>query len=259
MKSAKLINRFCNIDSMLSLPYGLPSYVFSPHWFYGFDSIIEIIATITCILLIFYSYKCYKLTSENRYRYFSAAFLSLTVAFVSKVIGSVAIYEPVIKQTILGKTVQITFKAMTVSRVNAIAFVFYILFMILGFMILFLIVSRLSWKDKRVIAMLVYFVFVASWLGVVHYQLFYFTTFAMLCLIAYSYATNYRDIKSKNSLLVAIAFSILLISHFFFVFVIYSRTLYVMAEIIQLIGFLCLLLPFILIFIKKPTKHKLVK
>ena len=67
--------------------------------------------------------------------------------------------------------------------------------MTLGFMVLFLIISKLTWDDKRVITMLTYFVFIATWLGAIHYQLFYFTTFAMLCLIAYSYYDNYKKIK----------------------------------------------------------------
>ena len=35
-----------------SVPYGIPSYVFSPKWFYGFDSIIELIAIIVSVLLV---------------------------------------------------------------------------------------------------------------------------------------------------------------------------------------------------------------
>jgi hypothetical protein len=244
---------------MFSLPYQLPSYIFSPNWFYGFDSIIEIVAIITCIMLVFYSYKCYKLTSEKRYGYFSIAFLSLTLAFISKVAGTLGMYKPIIKQTVIGHTIQITFRTLTIDQINAWGFLLYIFFTILGFMALFLIVSRLTWKDKRVMALLLYFVLITTWLGAIHYQLFYLTTFAMLSLITYSYFKNYKEIKSKNSLIVAIGFSILLVSHFFFVFVIYSRTLYVATEIIQLLGFLCLLLPFMLIFIKKPKKHKLVK
>jgi|GEM_PF-778049 len=241
------------------LPYGLPSYVFSPNWFYGIDSIIEIISIIICSLLLYYSYRCYKLTSENRYRYFSAAFLSLTLAFIAKVIGTLTIYEPAINTSSLGSMFHSMFTAVTPDMINALSFLFHIFFMTAGFMMLFLIVSKLEWKDKRVIAMLGYTVFIATWLGAIHYQLFYFTTFMMLCLISYSYYKNYTEIRSKNSLLVSISFGILLLSHLFFVFVIYNRMIYVAAEIIQLIGFLCLLIPFILIFRKRPLRQKLIK
>ena len=241
------------------LPYSLPSYVFSPKWFYGFDSIIEIIAIIVCGLLVYYSYKCYKLTSEHRYLYFSTAFLSLTLAFITKVVGTLAIYLPLIRESIAGRVVQTTFSTLTLNKINGVSFLLYIFFTILGFMILFFIVSKLSWENKRVIAMLLYFVFVATWLGVIHYQLFYVTSFMMLGLITLSYFKNYREIKSKNAMKVAIAFCVLLISHAFFVFVIYFETVYVIAELIQLLGFLCLLIPFILIFKKKPNNYKLVK
>ncbi len=241
------------------LPYNLPSYVFSPKWFYGFDSLIELIGVIVCGLLVYYSYKCYKLTSEDRYLYFSTAFLSLTLAFAVKVAGTFAIYTPPIRESVVGQVVQTTFSALTLSKINGVSFLLYMFLTLIGFMILFLIVSKLTWENKRVIAMLLYFVLVATWLGVIHYQLFYVTTFAMLSLITLSYFKNYDEIKSKNSMKVAIAFGILLISHAFFIFVIYFETVYVIAEVIQLLGFLFLLMPFISVLRKKPNNYKLVK
>lgn len=235
-----------------SLPYGLPSYVFSPKWFYGFDSIIESIAIIVCILLVYYSYKCFKLTRENKYLYFSTAFLSLTFAFIAKIIGTLAIYKPTITRSALGNSINQTFTSLTPSYINALAFVVYIFFTLLGFMILFLIISKLRWNNQRVIALLVYFVFLATWISIVHYQLFYVTSFVLLSLITYSYYNNYKEIKSEKAGFVVIAFGMLLISQAFFVFVIYSRIIYVLAELIQLLGFVYLLIPFILIFKKNP-------
>jgi len=235
-----------------SVPYGLPSYVFSPEWFYGFDSVIESIAIIVSVLLVYYSYKCFKLTKENKYLYFSTAFLSLTFAFIAKIIGTLAIYKPTITRSALGSSIHQTFTSLTPYNINALAFIVYIFFMLLGFMILFLIISRLRWKNQRVIALLLYFVFLATWIGVIHYQLFYLTSFVLLLLITYSYYQNYKEIKSENARFVVIAFGILLVSQAFFVFVIYSRIIYVLAELIQLLGFVYLLIPFILIFKKKP-------
>jgi hypothetical protein len=235
-----------------SVPYGLPSYVFSPEWFYGFDSVIESIAIIVSVLLVYYSYKCFKLTKENKYLYFSTAFLSLTFAFIAKIIGTLAIYKPTITRSALGSSIHQTFTSVTPSGINALAFIVYIFFILVGFMILFLIISRLTWKNQRVIALLVYFVFLATWISIVHYQLFYVTSFVLLLLITYSYYRNYREIKSEKAKFVLIAFSILLVSQAFFVFSIYSGIIYVLAELVQLLGFVYLLIPFILIFKKKP-------
>ena len=239
-----------------NIPYGIPSYVFSPKWFYGFDSIIELIAVIVSVLLVYYSYKCFKLTKENKYLYFSIAFLSITFAFIAKIIGTLAIYRPTITRTALGSTIHQTFTGITPYSINAIALIVHFFFMLLGFMILFLIISRLRWDNQRVIALLVYFVFIATWLSVVHYQLFYVTSFVLLLLITYSYYQNYIEIKSEKARFVTAAFGILLVSQAFFVFVIYSRIIYVLAELIQLLGFIYLLIPFILIFKKKPRIKK---
>ena len=238
-----------------SVPYGLPSYVFSPKWFYGFDSVIESIAVLVSILLVFYSYKCFKLTGEKKYLYFSTAFLSLTFAFIVKIIGTLAIYKPTITRTPLGSSIHQTFTNLTPYNLNAIALVMHYFFMLLGFIILFLIISRLTWKNQGVIILLLYFAFLATWLSIVHYQLFYATSFVLLLLITYSYYQNYREIKNEKARFVTIAFGILLISQAFFVFAIYSGTIYVLAELIQLLGFIYLLIPFILIFKGKPKKR----
>ncbi len=237
-----------------SVPYGLPSYVFGPKWFYGFDSIIELIAIIASVLLVYYSYKCFKLTKEKKYLYFSTAFLSITIAFIAKIAGTLAIYKPAITRSAVGSLVHQTFTSLTPYNINAIALVMHYFFMLLGFMILFLIISRLTWENQRVIVLLLYFVILATWISVIHYQLFYVTSFVLLLLIAYSYYQNYREIKNEKARFVAIAFGILLVSQAFFVFVIYSKIIYVLAELIQLLGFVYLLIPFILIFKGKPKK-----
>jgi hypothetical protein len=239
-----------------SIPYGLPSYVFGPEWFYGFDSVIELIAVIVSILLVYYSYKCFKLTKENKYLYFSIAFMSITLGFVAKIIGTLAIYRPTITRTAIGSTIHETFTGLTPYNINAMAFTIFIFFTLLGFMVLFLIISRLTWKNQRVIALLLYFVFLAAWISIIHYQLFYTTTFALLLLVTYSYYNNYREIKSEKAKFVTFAFGILLISQAFFIFVIYSNTIYVLAQLLQLLGFVYLLIPFILIFKKKPRALK---
>ena len=238
------------------VPYGLPSYVFGPKWFYGLDSVIELVAIIVSALLVYYSYKCYKLIKEAKYAYFSAAFLSLTFAFIAKITGTLAIYKPAVTRTALGSMVHQAFTSLTPSYINALLFIVYIFFTLLGFMILFLIVSRLSWKNQRVVALLLYFVFLATWISIIHYQLFYATSFVLLLLITYSYYRNYREIDNEKARFVAIAFGILLVSQAFFVFVIYSKVIYVLAELIQLLGFVYLLISFILIFKRKPRLVK---
>ncbi len=237
-----------------NLPYGPRSYVFSPKWFYGFDSIIEFIAVLVSVLLVYYSYKCFKLTKEKKYLYFSTAFLSLTVAFIAKIIGALAIYKPGIRRTALGSTIHQAFAGLTPYSINAIALIVHFLFMILGFMVLFLIISKITWKNQRVIALLAYFVIIATWISVVHYQLFYVTNAVLLLLITHSYYQNYREIKYEKARFVAVAFGVLLVSQVFFVFAIYSSTIYVLAELIQLLGFAYLLIPFILIFKRKPKQ-----
>ncbi len=240
-----------------SVPYGLSQYVFSPKWFYGFDSIIELIAIIICVLLVYYSYKCFKLTKENKYLHFSTAFLFLTFAFIAKIAGTLVIYRPTIRRTALGSSIHKTFTGITPFYINSLTLIAYIFFILFGFMVLFLIISRLTWKNQRVVALLVYFVFLATWISFIHIQMLYLTSFVLLLLITCSYYMNYKEIKSRKAGFVVVAFGMLLVSQAFFVFAVYSGTIYVLAELLQLLGFVYLLIPFILIFKKKPKKQSL--
>src|SRR3989338_6643154 len=119
-----------------SVPYGLPSYVFSPNWFYGFDSVIESIAVLVSVLLVYYSYKCFKLTKEKKYLYFSTAFLSLTIAFIAKIVGTLAFYRPSITRSAIGSSIRQTFTGLTPTDINALSFVVYFFFSLLGLVIL---------------------------------------------------------------------------------------------------------------------------
>ena len=125
-----------------------------------------------CFLLVFLSYKICRLTMERRYLYFCAAFFALMLSFLFKVIGNFGVYTPTAVNTAPGQFLKYTFTMLSITKINALGFLFYMFFMILGFMGLFLIVSKLSWNNKRVLFVFGYFVLIATWLSGIHYQFF---------------------------------------------------------------------------------------
>ena len=61
------------------------------------------------------------------------------------------------------------------------------------------------------------------------------------------YFISYRENRYKNTLYLCISFSIITLSQLVFIFTSSNPTLYVLAEIIQLIGYLFLLYTFVMV------------
>ena len=47
-----------------------------PNWFFGIDSIFELVGTIILFMVFLMSYKAYRLTNMQGYKYYSLAFLA---------------------------------------------------------------------------------------------------------------------------------------------------------------------------------------
>ncbi len=65
---------------------------FSPEWFYGIDSIFEILAVIITFFIGVYSYKLYRFSGNYRYKYLSLSFLAFTLSFLAKIATNFVIY-----------------------------------------------------------------------------------------------------------------------------------------------------------------------
>ena len=60
----------------------------TPNWFHGYDLILDSIGLLIALLIAGYSYRIYRINRENRYMYFSLAFLSVALSFMFKVASS---------------------------------------------------------------------------------------------------------------------------------------------------------------------------
>ncbi len=118
-------------------------------------------------------------------------------------------------------------------------------------MIIFLIASKIRLKDKKIIATSFYFVIITTILSMKMFYALYATLAVLLGSIIVYYYKNYKQKKSRSSMFVFLAFVFIFISQFFFIFMLYSKQIYVVGEVIQVVGYLLLLIAFIMVFKKK--------
>ena len=223
-------------------------YLYGPSWFHGIDTTFEIVSIVVSFLIFYFSYKTYKLTSQKKYLIFSISFLLIAISFFFKIISNMIIYSKELQSNMIG---MFTLYFYTINRYewfNFLSIFLYRFLMLIAFMIILLLCIKI--KDKKLIAILIYFIIISTLFSSSSYFIFNLTLAIVLGFISYFYYHNYLNRKSKNSMIVAFSFIFIFISQLFFMFLIFSKGIYVLGEILQLFGYLLLLYTYICIIRK---------
>jgi len=217
--------------------------VFSPKWFYGKDIVIDFFSIAVLSLIAVFSLKYYKINKKNKnYLWFAISFILLSISFLFKILTNFTIYYNIVDTKKLGF---FTFSYRTVVTSDilfSLGFLFYILLTLLGFFVLYAIYQKKY--NKKDILLEIYFIIIISYFSISKYFVFHMTSFVFLALITFNYFKNYPK-KNKNSKILAWSFLIITISQLIFIFVMLTKLFYVIAEVIQLIGYIVLLTVFI--------------
>lgn len=219
--------------------------------FYGIDSLVEFLIIAVSLIIFYYSRKIYKLVKDSCYKYLSFAFLFIAISFIFKILSNLTIFYKV--KIITANFVFTFFRQLEYMQlINFLSFILFKCFHIIGFLILFLIATKTIKKEK--IFMFIYLSILVVILSVFFNFIFHLTIVAILLVLVLHFYQNYKKVKSQNSYLVFIAFLIIFISHLLFIFSDFNSLFYFLAEILLLIGFLCLLVN----QIKLNKSHRLV-
>jgi hypothetical protein len=77
------------------------------------------------------------------------------------------------------------------------------------------------------------------------FQVFHFTSFVLLALICWELWKGINKRKTVNGTLLLWSFGIIALSQLLFIFLLYNEMAYVGGEIVQLVGYLLLLVTFV--------------
>ncbi len=217
-----------------------------------FEGIIVLIA----LLIAAYSWKAYRLNKENRFAYFSLAFLLIALGVGLKIVTNSIVYFDPAKEIALG-----TLRPLAGAHLEFTPLLYRVGFFlqmvpVLGALLLIFFISQKprdrlhKYYEVSQMALFAYLILLISVVSNFKYFVFYLTSAVLLGLIALNYYKNYLNSQNKNALLVVMAFLIMLAGNFFFVFVFLIEEFYVMGEVLLLAGFLVLLYTYY-----KITKH----
>jgi len=216
--------------------------VFSPKWFWGKDIFIDSIALLVLLSIAIFATKYYKIKKSKNYLYLALSFYLIALSFFSKILINFTIYSQVLHTQMIGSIeyTQVILKSSEILSV--IGLFFYRLFTLLG---LFMLYSIYEKQSKANIILMIYFIIISIFFSKEEYYIFYLTSLIFLGVISNRYYQNYKKNKEKTSGLLAASFSVITLSQIFFMFVNFTKHFYVIGEVIQLIGYITLLVTFI--------------
>jgi len=222
----------------------MADFICGPNWFYRADIIIEMISLVVAFLIAFFSYKAYNLTRERRYFFFALAFFLIGVSFVSKLYGLIFACST-LNKAIIGYSTAVTQKIEFIRFVYSMGYFLQRFIMLVGLLVLTALCLKIS--NKKVLSLLVIFVFIATWFSDQTYLIYHVIAAVLLVYISLYFYVNYLIKKTFNARLVPMSFFLLLASQIFFIFVLYNMHFYVLANLLQLAGFVLLLVAYILV------------
>ncbi|MFA4953052.1 MAG: hypothetical protein WC584_02425 [Candidatus Pacearchaeota archaeon] len=207
--------------------------------FYGIDSVMDFLIFLVAILVTYQSYNIYRLLKEKNYKFFSLAFLSISIAFLFKIVVNFTFfYQIEILQTYFINSALLVHLEF-LDWVNFFSVIFYRIFLLIGFLILFLLFTKTERKEK--IVLFVYLSIITVLFSVYFSFVFHLTLFLLISFLTIYFYRNYKRIKSRNSLIVFYSFLTILTANFVGFFSSLHPLFYLTYEVILLIGFFVLL------------------
>jgi len=209
------------------------------------------VGLLIALLIAGYSWKVYRMSKENRFGYFSFAFILVSLAFAFNIITQGLIYfTPLrgIATSILAPVVGMASDGINYSSLfYRTGFFFYMVTMLGAWLLIFFVSQKRGGRLKKYyevsqIVLFIYLVVLISFVSNFKYFVFYLTSAVILGMTVLNYYKNFLNTnKNTNAFLVMISFLFLLFGNIFFVFVFMFESFYVLGEVFLLLGFLILL------------------
>lgn len=221
---------------------------YTPGWFNGFDLVVEGISLIIALLIAGYSWKAYKVSQENKFAYFSLAFILVALGLGCKMLTSGVLYYGSLRDVVADVLRPVAGQGLQFADLFYRGAFFLEMLSLLGAWLLIFFVSQKSrarlrqYYEVSQIALFAYLILLISFVSNFKYSVFYLTSAVILGMTVLNYYKNYLNTnRNKNAYLVMLSFLFILISNLFFIFVFLWQEFYVLGEIFLLIGFLILL------------------
>ncbi len=220
----------------------------TPVWFNGWDIIFEAVGLVVALLIAAYSYRMYRINHENKFVYFSLAFVLVAIGIGSKMFTSSVLYFTPIRDATAAVLKPLAGPRLRYSTIMYRGAFFVQMLSLLGAWLLVFFISQKSRARLRKlyevsqIALFIYLVFLISIVANFQYVVFYLTSIVILALVVLNYYKNYLNTdRNKNAFRVMLSFMFILLGNISQLFVFVHTSLYAVGEVLMLLGFLILL------------------
>ena len=211
-----------------------------PTWFFGANAGLEFLAMIASILIMYFAYRSYKLSSQRKFFYLGLAFFFIGISFFARTITHLLFY-------IFGANSLLTSFLQHINYGSP----FYMLITLLGYLIILAVITKMF--DRYSLLMIFLLALAGIMFSANPLQLFHIFSLIILFFILWKQLENYFQTRNANALLVFTAFLLMLVGHTLFITISYIKieyVFYILAHVFQLLGYGALLLAMLRVWSK---------
>jgi hypothetical protein len=215
-------------------------------WFYGESIIIDSISIFVLILIAFFSIKYYQIKKSRQSLFLALAFIMLALSF-----GMEMFINSAVKFTLLDFTKQ-GYGQLSLSSLSETASVVFIIYFIYHAITLIGYYLFYAAYDKQSVSnfmLVIYLIFALLFFSHESLMVFYLNSSVMLLLVTGQAFVRYQNRRYPATRFLVYGLGIITASQIASIFSAWDAKFYVMGEIIQLVGFMTLLVTFIAVLI----------
>ncbi len=218
---------------------------YSPTWFLGYDIVLELIFAIITLTVAAYAFKIYRLSEQRELKLFGLSFLLISFSYSFwALLNGFAISELTEATSILDLA--------HATIYSVIGVYFHILFY-LGGMITLTYMS-LKVKSTKVLVLIISLILLFMLNVEEKYLLLYLVSAVLLIFVTYGYIEDARAHQNKKTWPLILAFILLFLGRFDFIFSSRDYRFYVIGHFLELAAYLIILTGLILVIKHKPKK-----
>jgi hypothetical protein len=211
----------------------------APAWFFGVDVIFQLIFGVITLLVAVYAFHIYKVTEKRQLEIFGLSFLLISISYLIQSLFNFLVLSK------LDEGVCNAMKIPSVALFNTMGVFAHMIFMTGGLVLLGFMTFKTS--KIRIFWLMLASTLLAVLLSLNHLYVFYVMTSVFLLFIAWHFIENYSKKKQTKTLLVAIAFVLLLLGRMQFVLALNDPMFYVIGHVLELFAYLFILWNFLLV------------
>jgi hypothetical protein len=214
-----------------------------PQWFLGRDFIIDLVSVVVLLLIGFFSWKYYSLNKSNKkHLLIFTSLVLLGLSFIFKIATYFILYSTHFQVQVYQLFGRMVYYVTPTSSLFAVSFIIYAALTLLGFFIFFTVYEKLSLKS---VILIMYLMVAVVLFSEDAYIFMHLTAFLLTLMIALSLWKSYRINGMKTTKCLALSFGIISLSLILFILAHNYSSMYVVGELVQLAGYVVLLVTFI--------------